>query len=164
MTEEKYRHMLAFFRKTLRCEQIMHFLCSFSPLPVIAAYLCGIGGLIASRSVLVIRFVAVPAITLISVTVLRKLVNAPRPYEVYAITPLIDKTNQGQSMPSRHTASAVIIGIAFLYISPPVGIFFLLWAVWVGISRILAGAHFIKDVLVGAALALVMGVVGFYIL
>ena len=63
-----------------------------------------------------LRVIIVPAATFGLVTYLRDRFDAPRPYELYPIDPIIAKDTHGKSMPSRHVASAVIIAFALAWI------------------------------------------------
>ena len=106
-----------------------------------------------------LKVTLVPFGVFLFVTLLRKLINEQRPYEKYGIPSLFNKTTKGQSMPSRHTASAFIIAMTFLYINSYIGITALVIAVLIGLSRIVAGAHFVRDVLVGAGIGILAGIV-----
>ena len=104
----------------------------------------------------------VPLAALILVTVLRHVFHAPRPYDQMNYYPLISH-KPGNSFPSRHTASSVIIAMAFWYVCQPLGITAAALAVLVGISRVVAGLHYPRDVLAGAAVSLVVGGLGFWV-
>lgn len=65
-------------------------------------------------------------------------------------------------MPSRHTACAFIIAMAFMYVSIPLGIAYLIISAFIMISRVLAGVHFISDVIAGMAISLLYGYFHFY--
>ncbi len=67
-------------------------------------------------------------------------------------------------MPSRHTASAYIIAMTFLSVNLPLGIVALCFASMIEASRVMAGAHFIRDVVVGALIGITAGVVFYFIL
>ena len=54
--------------------------------------------------------------------------------------------------------------MACLYINIPFGILTLCMACIVGATRVLCGLHFIRDVLIGAGISVVLGIVGFYVL
>jgi membrane-associated phospholipid phosphatase len=94
-----------------------------------------------------------PLIAFATVTIIRKLINRKRPYEYMNITPLVSH-KKGQSFPSRHTLSAMIIAFVTLNINITLGIILVALASVIGICRILAGVHHISDVLVGAIYAL----------
>ncbi len=111
-----------------------------------------------------IRIIAVPAVTFLTVTVFRKLINEKRPYEVLEIQPLIYKSKQGESFPSRHMVSVTIIAIAGLYVNILLGLWLIILSVIVGILRPVAGVHFVKDIVGAVCLSLVMGIIGFYII
>ncbi len=110
-----------------------------------------------------LRFTLIPLCTLILVTVIRALINAKRPYEVYDYTPAVHKDTKGKSFPSRHTVCAFIIAMAFLYVNFRVGVIMLVIAAIIGVTRVLAGVHFIRDVISGAAIGILIGVLGFFV-
>lgn len=114
-------------------------------------------------SEILLRFTLIPLGTFLLVTVMRALINAPRPYEVYRYTPVVHKDTKGKSFPSRHTVSAFIIAMAFLYIQPRIGAIMLIVALGIGIIRVVSGVHFIRDVISGAALGILIGVLGFFV-
>ena len=98
------------------------------------------------------------------VTFFRKIFNRPRPYEKFATTSVFRKNKKGESMPSRHTACAFIIAMAFMYVSIPLGIAYLIISALIMISRVLAGVHFISDVIAGMAISLLYGYFSFFII
>ena len=67
-------------------------------------------------------YILVPALGFVLLTLVRKWINQPRPYETWEIIPLLDKDSSGNSMPSRHVFSATIISMACLHANLPVGL------------------------------------------
>ena len=106
-------------------------------------------------------YVFIPASGFVILSLLRKKINAPRPYEEWAIKPLLDRDRPGQSMPSRHVFSATIISMACLHASLSVGVILLVFSALLGLVRVLGGVHFPKDVVVGYMCGLVWGVLFF---
>ncbi|MFS9351704.1 phosphatase PAP2 family protein [Streptococcus mitis] len=109
----------------------------------------------------VLIYVFIPASGFVILSLLRKKINAPRPYEVWEIVSLLDRDSPGQSMPSRHVFSATIISMACLHASLSVGVILLVLSALLGLVRVLGGVHFPKDVVVGYICALVWGVIFF---
>ena len=109
----------------------------------------------------VLIYVFVPATGFMILSLLRKKINAPRPYEEWDIKPLLDRDSPGQSMPSRHVFSATIISMACLHASLSVGVISLVLSALLGLVRVLGGVHFPKDVVVGYICGLVWGVIFF---
>ena len=109
----------------------------------------------------VLIYVFIPASGFVILSFLRKKINAPRPYEVWEIVPLLDRDSPGQSMPSRHVFSATIISMACLHASLTMGMICLTLSAFLGLVRVLGGVHFPKDVVVGYACGLVWGVIFF---
>ena len=100
----------------------------------------------------------------ILVSVIRKCIDAKRPYEKYNIKPLFVKDTKGESMPSRHVFSITIIAMCWLYVSVPVGIIMLLLVAIMAASRVLAGVHFVKDVVAGFTVGIICGIAGLWII
>lgn len=106
-------------------------------------------------------YLFIPASGFVILSFLRKKINAPRPYEVWEIVPLLDRDSPGQSMPSRHVFSATIISMACLHASLSVGAILLVLSALLGLVRVSGGVHYPKDVVVGYICALVWGVLFF---
>ena len=109
----------------------------------------------------VLIYVFVPATGFVILSLLRKKINAPRPYEEWTIKPLLDRDSPGQSMPSRHVFSATIISMACFHASLSLGIILLVLSALLGLVRVLGGVHFPKDVVVGYICGLVWGMIFF---
>ena len=109
----------------------------------------------------VLIYVFIPASGFVILSFLRKKINAPRPYDVWEIVPLLDRDSQGQSMPSRHVFSATIISMACLHASLSVGIILLILSALLGLVRVSGGVHYPKDVVVGYICGLAWGVLFF---
>ena len=130
---------------------------------VVAAYFCSlIYCLYTSAGKALISAVTCLA-ALYLCTMIRVVADRKRPYEVYETLPAIDKSTKGKSFPSRHLTSIAVISIALLSLNIPLGILFLFLTVVMGALRVLLGVHFIKDVAVGAAIGIIIGVVGMFV-
>ena len=109
----------------------------------------------------ILIYVFIPASGFVILSLLRKKINAPRPYEEWDINPLLDRDSPGQSMPSRHVFSATIISMACLHASLSVGVILLVLSALLGLVRVLGGVHYSKDVVVGYICGLAWGVIFF---
>lgn len=109
------------------------------------------------------KVVFVPAISFVLVTIIRRLINAPRPYEKFEIPPVIEKDTKGKSFPSRHVFSIFIIAVTIFYSHPGPGILIALMGVVMAFIRVYGGVHEPRDVIAGAVIGLLCGVVGFYV-
>ena len=110
------------------------------------------------------RAILVPGLAFCLGTILRARLNFPRPYEQPGFVPLVSKETRGNSCPSRHALSAAVLGMVWLYFYPAVGVVMLSIAALICLLRVLAGAHFVRDVLAGAAFGLTFGFVGMWLL
>lgn len=79
--------------------------------------------------VLLLRLALRPALCFLTVTVLRKILNFQRPYDVYDYVSLCDyHPGKGCSFPSRHTASAAIIALEIFHLWHGIGIIMLFFS------------------------------------
>lgn len=104
----------------------------------------------------VLAYLLVPASGFILLSVIRKAINWPRPYEIGMLPPLLDREGKGSSMPSRHVFSAAIISIVAWGVNPILSILGLSLALLLAGVRVLAGLHFVRDVVVGFVVALLI--------
>ena len=109
------------------------------------------------------KAIFVPAVSFVLVTIFRKMINVPRPYEKFGIPPVIEKDTKGKSFPSRHVFSVFIIAVTIFCSHPGPGILIALIGVAMAVIRVLGGVHEPRDVIAGAVIGLVCGVVGFYV-
>lgn len=77
--------------------------------------------------------------------------------------PMLSHFSGGQSFPSAHTAMACGLAAGLIWLYPQGRFFFTAWAVLVGCQRIVSGAHFPSDVLLGAAAGCVVGISFFHV-
>ncbi len=109
--------------------------------------------------------VALSAATgLFAVTLMRKIINAPRPYEIYDFYEQLPREKSGQSFPSRHAYSAFVIAALAWHLHPAVSISLFVVGICLSVARVLLGIHFVRDVLVGATVGIISGVLGILII
>lgn len=94
-------------------------------------------------------------------TVIRRKINALRPYERSGVKALVPKSTKGKSCPSRHSACAFIIAMAWIYLNLPIGFIIFIIAAIIAALRPIMGVHYPLDVIFGALLSVVIGAVGF---
>ena len=94
------------------------------------------------------------------VTLLRRLLNAPRPYELYSFYEIAPKDKAGSSFPSRHAYSAFAIATLTFIVSEILAVAFMILSVLMCVCRVLLGIHFIRDVSAGAIIGVIAGVIG----
>ncbi len=136
------------------------FTAEYSRKLFIAIYIIGIFIVYTINFNALIKFVAVPFITLLYSSFLRYKLNIKRPFVKENITPLIKHEASG-SCPSNHGACAMIIAISYFAINPYISAVLIILAVFTGISRIMVGVHYPFDIIISWIIALVIGVIGF---
>ena len=75
----------------------------------------------------------------------------------------MEKETKGKSFPSRHALSAAVLAAVWLYFYPAVGIVMIVVTLFICVLRVLAGVHFPRDVIVGAALGFALGAAGMWL-
>ncbi len=103
-------------------------------------------------------------IALIVATVLGQLIGRTRPFLVDpSIIALIPVPLTEHSFPSGHTATSFAAATVLLFGNPIVGLLALAAATLVGFGRIAAGVHYPTDVLAGALLGIIIGLLVHFI-
>ena len=75
----------------------------------------------------------------------------------------ISKYTKNNAMPSRHIFSAFVITMAVLYYNVLIGRVLFFLAIIEGVIRVIGGVHFVSDVVVGAMLGILSGILLFLI-
>lgn len=164
ISTETYKSIVGFFKRNKTCNTVLKLCYNFLPLIMFVSYGILIVFMFFSDIKIFARITLSPLTVFAIVTFFRKIFNRPRPYEKFATTSVFGKNKKGESMPSRHTACAFIIAMAFMYVSIPLGIAYLIISAFIMISRVLAGVHFISDVIAGMAISLLYGYFSFFII
>lgn len=163
MTEKRYRAVHEWFEARPRALRLLRLANQCLPLVIYCAYPLMIGWLMLNRDSRIFRAVLIPAGVFLGGTVLRRVLNRPRPYEVYGIPPLTPKDTVGQSFPSRHLFSGAVITVCAFWLWPPAGVFLGCVTALLAPLRVLAGVHFVRDVAVGTLAGGLIGWLGFYV-
>ena len=108
--------------------------------------------------------ILIPGISFVLLSIVRHMINAPRPYEVFDIEPIINKKTAGHSLPSRHIFSIFVIATTVFYYYPIAGVLIGLTGVALAMNRVMGGVHFIRDVVTGALTGIGCGLIGFYVI
>lgn len=163
MTAEQYRRLSEPFRRHEKLKTVLIWYNYIATFLIAAAYFAALIALCALWDGRFWRVLCTPAVGFIVVTVLRKIINRPRPYEALDIEPLIDKKKSGNACPSRHAFSAFAIATALFYLNPVVGIVTAVFGADLAFARVIAGVHFPSDVILGAVLGITLTALGLYI-
>ena len=164
MNEQRLSNLLAWFRARpgrITALRGINAACTYGTVAVFCAE-CVV--LARRHDPALLRLALTCGIPLVALTAVRDRINAPRPYEVYGLEPLIPKETRGKSFPSRHVFSIFVIGTSLLWLDPPVGAALLGAGILLGAARVASGVHFAKDVLAGAGVGVLSAVAGFALL
>ena len=170
MNPNIYRSIIQWSSRSPARSKRIAALCRLFPFSLFLLYTCVLFRLTIGWPVLPLLFFwLVPAVGFLAVTLLRKAISSPRPFERFGFSPLIEHES-GSSFPSRHTACAFLISCALLYLSRmgafPIFLVVLSFclACLTALSRLLAGIHFLRDLVCGALLALLISWLGFAVI
>lgn len=114
--------------------------------------------------VLLYRSILVPGISFQFVSFYRRTFSSPRPYEVYNFVPALEKDTIGKSFPSRHVFSIFMVAFTYAQVSVPMCALISVMGVLLAVIRVVGGAHFIKDVVAGFAIACLVSILVYGIL
>lgn len=156
--EQFYNSFLNKIHSNNSLKTIIIFISKYLPYIPFLLYPCILLYLFITHNSLLLSTLLRPLSAFIFVTVLRKIINRKRPYESMNIQPLIQHKS-GESFPSRHALSAMIIALVCIDINIYLGIIMFILAIVICLSRIIAGVHYISDVIVAVIIAVI-----FYIL
>ena len=164
MTKETYEKLTGAMRRNAKLTRLLNILNKVLTYLIFAAYPAMLVYLFITDRERLPMAIAVPAVSFVLLSVFRRAVNFPRPYEVFEMPPVIPKNTRGKSFPSRHVFCVAIIGITALYALPKlpvIGIIMIVTAVLMAVLRVCSGVHFPRDVIVGFLCGIVMGAVGY---
>lgn len=164
MNETNYARIRNWFMANQMRYQIFIFIYRFLPAIVFCTYSILIIVLLYHKDSRIIKVTLIPFIIFVLVSILRKIIDLPRPYTVMNIEPLIQKNKTGESFPSRHVLSVSIIAVACFFVNLWLGILMCILSVLIAIVRVISGVHFIKDVICGALISYIIGGLLFYLL
>lgn len=118
----------------------------------------------ASNRTLALSVAVCAAVPFLAVSVLRRIINAKRPFEVYGFTSPIQGGRHGNSFPSRHVFSSALIASFALRFIPPLGVALFFVTAAIAVLRVICGVHFIRDVVAGAALGIIFASIGIWVI
>ena len=110
-----------------------------------------------------IKLLIFAGVPFLAVSLLRGYVNLKRPYEVFDIPELEEMRRSrkvGRAFPSRHVFSAFLIGTLWCMYSIPLGVAVMLLGLYIAAQRVLLGIHFPRDVIAGAVIGVLSGLIG----
>ena len=164
MNEKIFFWNVRLFTKYKTARYILRFVYKLLPMVMLVAYPVLLVHVYFTDLQSLPKLVLVPMHVFLGVTLLRVIIDEQRPYERFDTPSVFHKTTKGKSFPSRHTASAFIIAMAFLYVNFWWGMIAMLIALLIELSRIMAGAHYIHDVMAGMAISIVEGWIFMFII
>ena len=94
---------------------------------------------------------------------LKNVVARPRPFEIQTAVSLLIQAPTDHSFPSGHTGGAFLTAVILLHYDKRIGIPALILAILIAFSRLYLYVHFPSDVLAGAVIGILLGLVAIVI-
>lgn len=163
MKQETYRNMTERIRQSKSLCSIIIWTDRILTRVTYLVYPAFLAALFMRKEPGLLQALLVPGISFVLLSLFRRIYNAPRPYEVFGLPSVISKETKGKSFPSRHVFSIFIIAITIYYYNPPFGLAVSAAGTLLAVVRVLGGVHFTKDVITGAAVGIVCGLIGYSI-
>ena len=116
--------------------------------------------MIESEPFRVLSLIVITGAPFVIVSLLRLVINFPRPYDVLEFYETPPKKKSGRSFPSRHVFSVFVIAVALMPMNAFTGCLLLLLGVVLAVVRVLLGLHYIRDVVAGALIGIASGAIG----
>lgn len=149
MSFQKYIEHNIYFKK------ILIFFYKYTPKLIGLIYILFCTYLILMNDFYIIKTLVKPFFAICISTFIRFISKRNRPFVKYKFTPIIG-FKKGNSFPSNHATSAMIISLVILNFNIYLGIILLFLSLIVVITRYLIGIHFISDLLFGLTIAIVI--------
>ena len=164
MNKAQYKDRIKNLKTKKKLYKALYFLYTYLPVVMFISYpTMLIAKAFIGFDLKLLMMVLIPAAVLLVVTIIRKLVNRPRPYEKHNSPSLFERDGSGESFPSRHTASAFVLAMSGFALSVYIGAVLLLIATIIALTRIITGVHYVSDVLAGMIIAVGAGSVFFFL-
>jgi undecaprenyl-diphosphatase len=97
---------------------------------------------------------------LVIAEIIKTIVQRPRPYMVLeTANKIITENSDFKSMPSGHAAIFFALAMAIYFYNKKLGIFLFASAILISLARIFCGVHWPSDILVGAAIGIISGII-----
>ena len=111
-----------------------------------------------------IKLLAVTGAPFVLVSLMRRFINAPRPYELLEFYKRKPKGKAGKSFPSRHVFSVFIIATVLIPTDPLLSAALFAAGALLAFLRVALGIHFVRDVVAGALIGAATGGIGLLVL
>lgn len=157
MNSEIYKKMMRLFQTHQKYIPLIIFINRYFTLFTFVSYPTLILWMFFAKDHRTAAFILVPALSFICLSIFRKIIHRPRPYEIYDIKPIIRREKNGDSFPSRHVFSIFLISGIWFPVFAPIGVLLFIFGICLGIIRVIGGVHFPSDVICGAILGIFCG-------
>lgn len=150
--------------KRLKLVKVLKVYCHLASALAVAAFALLFRFYLNISLVSAVKYLCVLGVPFVLVSLLRRYIGAPRPYEVYDFFENRPKDSEKNSFPSRHAFSIFAIGTATWFAYPVFGSILLTLGLLMCLIRVALGYHFPRDVITGALIGVISSIIGSLIL
>lgn len=108
---------------------------------------------VKEKKAFILAIISIPVIILL-IKIIHIFFYEPRPFITFHFSPLFPYRDDA-SFPSRHASMMAAVAFSYTYFKSKWAALFLLFMIWVGISRIFVGVHYPIDIIGGILTGLV---------
>jgi membrane-associated phospholipid phosphatase len=159
-----YERLMRHVAKRLKLVKVLKVYCHLASALAVAAFALLFRFYLNISLVSAVKYLCVLGVPFVLVSLLRRYIGAPRPYEVYDFFECRPKDSEKNSFPSRHAFSIFAIGVATWFVYPVFGSILLTLGLLMCVSRVALGYHFPRDVIAGSIIGVFSSVIGFLFL
>lgn len=127
-------------------------------LALILIFVLAYKGSTKERKVLILAVLALP-IAVILIKFIHLFYIEPRPFVAHDLFPLIGQI-EGATFPSRHASIMSTLTFPYILFKSKWAYLFIVFSLWVGISRIFVGVHYPLDILGGVIVGFISAIIG----
>ncbi len=164
MNKETYASLMNSIKSRPKLAEFVIFANKVTTYVVYVVFSIFMASLLIRKDDRFLRILLTTAISFFIVSVFRKIYNKERPYEKFDTKSVIEKDKKGNSFPSRHVFSTFVIAVACLYVNLILGMIMIVVSVCIAILRVIGGVHYISDVVAGAIIGVLSGIIGLYLI
>jgi membrane-associated phospholipid phosphatase len=160
----QHEKLMRYVAKRPKLVKVLKALCHIASCVAVAAFALLFRFYLNVSPLSAVKYLGMLGIPFVLVSLMRRYIGAPRPYEIYDFFECRPKESEKNSFPSRHAFSIFAIGVATWFVYPVFGSILLTLGLLMCLIRVALGYHFPRDVITGALIGVISSIIGSLIL
>ena len=159
-----HEKLMRYVAKRPKLVKVLKALCHIASCVAVAAFALLFRFYLNVSPLSAMKHLGMLGIPFVLVSLMRRYIGAPRPYEIYDFFECRPKDSEKNSFPSRHAFSIFAIGVATWFVYPVFGSILLTLGLLMCVSRVALGYHFPRDVITGSIIGIISSVIGYLLI